>query len=1356
MVSASDPAFEAGRIAGQVFIWVALLAGALKCWLISRRPTTNAKCVLSLMLVLLAFAVASASSALTADIGTSPVSAIGTGLLGVAAILLLITAIVLAILGLVEFYAQRGVYIQGNAQAIWALSLIAVLFVCAGVGFVAALQRSLRAGAEQSRPGKILTFDDLNFRFSAPDRPWITFNASTLNKDSKVSFMRQGPEEYFFIIAEKLGTQSGFDSQQLADLGKAHMQAAAASARVVSERTLRVRGLEGLLVDTEAQIGMYQLHYRNWYVVTNGFAYQLVAYCRTEDQQRTDGELEGLLSRFELIDPNRMAVLGNGFATNFYSPRHHYAATVANSTWHRFAALDKTCPMAEFGASQGDSCFVVIPASLKGQELGLDALAASFLATMNIAYPNENLTGQRRLSEGDLQGEQFDFSRDLNGIAFHYRFKILQGNGEGYLVAAWTQRRLADAEAVFTDAFARVQFSSASNSFELTSSGNEPSAQELKTQAFVLNQAGLYHGKQGDYEKALPLYRAAAQANSQESIYVINALSIWQHLDRPKEALAFIDTLPANQLALPEIRANQAWFQAEASFIEPAVTNYAALFAAGYRSNTDFTEYVNLLAELKNYDAALAAVQDYLKTEDSVAVRLLEAEVYRLKKDLPKAISLLKDLRQQAPFNTQVANALAETFILAGQFTEALGISQDLIRDNGTSANACYLKGRSELGLKWYREAKSSFAEAARLAPANKDIRSYLDYVNGLLGEGENTALMEPIDPVALPALLTNAPVTTPPVGYATNYGAYYVRRILAASYTPGKERKTTDYMLARMLDASGVSAFSTVQIAFDPLSEQIFVNEVRVLDADGKTISTGNVANYYVLDEHTAMAVSQKKVLNIPVPGLQPGCQLSVTVTHRQQGRMDEFPFVAHTFSSTVPVRESLYFLAGDGHDLSCRTSPPMEPQKLPEGLCWRVADPVVARWEPLQPPVANFLPMLWISGASGQWSQAASNYLASISDRLEPDAALQSQSQKLTEKLGNPDAKIALLASYVQTNLTYKAIEFGRRARIPNKPADILRNKYGDCKDHAVLLQQMLAAAGVPAQLALVSHNGPIQKDLPSLDQFDHMIVYVPGSGSGRFLDCTSKGADVAQAIPEGLSGQDALVLDARNPRFVSIPQYPANASTISVEQHLHLVDQADLAVEESLTVTGAHAAMLRDYLLEVPESSRRTMLQNWMGMNDADLTAAQIDSLTTLGEPLHLRFTYALKKQFRRSDDQLRGVLRGGFSRSYLTVSPVEQRRLPFEITIPFSLETKVFIDVPAGFHPQRPENVDLVLDPRFATGQGAARIDGQRLNLDFKCRLLAGKFKPADYAAYRQTMAQALSFLEREVVFKRDGH
>jgi len=93
---------EAGRLTGQVFGAVAFLAGAWKCWAISRRTTTNSKCALSLMFILLAWPIGMLTGLLMRWIGPSPFLAIMTALSVLVMIGLVVVAIVLAILGLKE------------------------------------------------------------------------------------------------------------------------------------------------------------------------------------------------------------------------------------------------------------------------------------------------------------------------------------------------------------------------------------------------------------------------------------------------------------------------------------------------------------------------------------------------------------------------------------------------------------------------------------------------------------------------------------------------------------------------------------------------------------------------------------------------------------------------------------------------------------------------------------------------------------------------------------------------------------------------------------------------------------------------------------------------------------------------------------------------------------------------------------------------------------------------------------------------------------------------------------------------------------------------------------------------------
>src|SRR6266576_2055154 len=113
----------------------------------------------------------------------------------------LVAALVLAILGLAEYANARERYTQGRAQAIWALVLCGV-FGCFAVAGV--LRGAMRSAASSRQPaaGTRLEFQDVNFRFTAPGRPWAQAEAKKLSPYAKLAFLRGSPEMYFMVTAD--------------------------------------------------------------------------------------------------------------------------------------------------------------------------------------------------------------------------------------------------------------------------------------------------------------------------------------------------------------------------------------------------------------------------------------------------------------------------------------------------------------------------------------------------------------------------------------------------------------------------------------------------------------------------------------------------------------------------------------------------------------------------------------------------------------------------------------------------------------------------------------------------------------------------------------------------------------------------------------------------------------------------------------------------------------------------------------------------------------------------------------------------------------------------------------------------
>ncbi|HMJ90180.1 MAG TPA: hypothetical protein VK530_10210, partial [Candidatus Acidoferrum sp.] len=533
----------------------------------------------------------------------------------------------------------------------------------------------------------------------------------------------------------------------------------------------------------------------------------------------------------------------------------------------------------------------------------------------------------------------------------------------------------------------------------------------------------------------------------------------------------------------------------------------------------------------------------------------------------------------------------------------------------------------------------------------------------------------------------------------------------------------------------------------FDPLAEGIFVNSLRVKNAAGMLVSTGNVSEYYVLDDQSSDTASQKKVLHIPVSGLQPGYSVELITTREYSGRSEEFPFLQTVLSRGIPVRETVLFLRGDTGAVRFASSPTIEPRALAGGLFWRLQEPLVYRWEPLQPILEDYLPTVWVADKSTLWPDLATNYLAGIRDRTGLPATEREWARSRSKSCTNAEQKIAAVGQYVQTNYTYKAIEFGRRARVPTRLTDTVRNRYGDCKDHALLAQQLLIEAGLRASLALVNTRSLIRQELPSLDQFNHMIVFVPGDDGG-FLDCTDKSQKLG-GVPLGLAGCDALVLDEKLTRFVRIPEYERTASRVEAARIVGITNQTDAAVSETLTFHGVSCAYLRSYLANVPASARRSYVVGLLGPN-AELNELVIEHLEEPGLPLVLRLGYTLKNQFHSIGRELVGTLPVAMEQQYLAAGSVENRLTPFQFPSPLAFESTTVLNVPAGLRAKFAPRDDV--KNRFLS----CGFDGEQQAGSFTSRFrvfrAGGRHGAAEYPEFCASMNRTLAMLTQKLVLE----
>lgn len=148
-----------------------------------------------------------------------------------------------------------------------------------------------------------------------------------------------------------------------------------------------------------------------------------------------------------------------------------------------------------------------------------------------------------------------------------------------------------------------------------------------------------------------------------------------------------------------------------------------------------------------------------------------------------------------------------------------------------------------------------------------------------------------------------------------------------------------------------------------------------------------------------------------------------------------------------------------------------------------------------------------------------------------------------------------------WVAANIRYVAVYLDPADDlVPHDAATVLRNGYGDCKDHVVLVQALLQAVGVRAEAALINWDNRMQPlPLWSAAAFNHAMVYLPDFDV--YANTTDPYAAFG-ALDILLSGKLTVIASGNGAQ----KQTPSSGP----EQNVYRA-QSELAIDPSGTVTG-----------------------------------------------------------------------------------------------------------------------------------------------------------------------------------------
>jgi tetratricopeptide (TPR) repeat protein len=1193
-----------------------------------------------------------------------------------------------------------------------------------------------------------MEYEDLNFRFESPGGVWSPFQIPT-RPDLISAFINPAEQTVLMVDAIALGADSAPDLKQLARLVVMNSGADGNVVDVVSETPLSRDGVGGVRIVYTGDVQALEYRWVTWIASHNGYVYQLTVGGRSHEMP--EANLIELHERvaidgFSLLDRTAVAVSTANESLEFRSERYGYAVNLEGdwAPWPQVAAqLDGT----EFGVlgAGGQGGAVWIPISHSGKRMEVRQLEAALLSRVAA-------TGQmvkERKAVGELNTVDFRYRVPAEGIMMEYRGRLYLGDQSSLIVLSWLRADLVQTRADFWSLFDFVVPGPLSNAPAIeTLTGHE-----LRAHALFFNDLGLAYQQDGRTTHSIEMLKVAFAAEPEDAAIVENLASQYIAASRPSEA---VETLNAGLERMPEAARLHSWrgiALAQLRRLDEAAEAYARAIELGIRDETVIEQYAYALQELDRDEEALVLVDRLAGELQSNYLRRVHAALLNAQGRQAEAADALKALVEQNPDDFELRSQWIGLQLELGSYHEALEASDALLVEDPRSLSALLLKAQAEYWLGWYRKSQQTLRAALKIEPTHEAARQMLDQVSTFSGEGDTEGLRQAIEPVPLPRAVERLLADVDSHAPETDLGAYHLYRVDSYHYEPGQARRRTSRFRARIVAKKGIEPLATLRYEFYPLAERIFVNRVEVFDAAGELLHRGKVEDYYVLDApHENMATS-RRALHIPVQGLEVGSDIVVEVSREDRGDSEGFEFVRHDYSTPLPTNLALLVVTGETGDLKHDSSLSVKQRREDAAMIWEAREPEVQRWEPSQSRWRTDLPQTRIGQAHQEWTALARTYLEELEERLAPDARAREVATSFSE------ADVAQRAArYVQDTLTYNAIEFGRRARIPLPVSSTLDNRYGDCKDHALLLQQLLRARGFSAHLALVNLSGPIATDLPSLDQFDHMVVYCADCGGGSpFLDATDKDVALGSDAPRYLGGSSTLLLDPEDPRLVEIGGYDSAQHRVSIDRDVVVAASGATTIAEEVSFAGSAGAPWRRYLRSVDQSTLKTVLQQelFKGVPGALIKEVDVKHLSDVSQPLTLTLDYELAQSFLQSRGSLVGKLPAIWERKLLSVVPVEDRTSPFELVFPFQLSTAARIEVPEGFAALNADPGNFSGKGDFLEWRGSIQTRERRIDLDYHFEQKPGVFDGSVYADYYRESDDAIRIFTRTTEFSRRG-
>lgn len=344
-----------------------------------------------------------------------------------------------------------------------------------------------------------------------------------------------------------------------------------------------------------------------------------------------------------------------------------------------------------------------------------------------------------------------------------------------------------------------------------------------------------------------------------------------------------------------------------------------------------------------------------------------------------------------------------------------------------------------------------------------------------------------------------------------------------------------------------------------------------------------------------------------------------------------------------------------------------------------YRIRQVIAYKREDSSIDYSDFAPFLVFTQAK-DYLDIGRQYHRSAAPKVRVTADIRQLANELTAQAPTEEEKIKALYIWVAKNIRYISTTVNDGGFVPRDSAYVLSRRFGDCKDHVVLLEALLRAIGIESTAALVNLGDAFE--LPEgpagSGPINHVITYIPSRD--LYLDST------AQFVPFGKLDDQVIdkptILVALN-RLGRTPKMHAEENTLLSETSMTLKPDGSIEGKNESALTGTIEINSRGFrfseLTEPMEKTVNDLLYRFNEIGSGQIRHTppkNIDDAYTWGSDFKLDSITDLT----RSGAFIIPVgVSPGYIASMTIYKPLDQREFPY-VCDSTSTEDKYTINLP----------------------------------------------------------------------------